>query len=57
MFTKGEVIELKNSSFRIVSIGKNEMRLKLLPKFDEPEEPYEAPQNTSVAGNNREPEK
>ena len=31
IFKKGEVVTLKNSRFKIVSLGKKEMRLKLLP--------------------------
>ena len=31
VFSKGEEVEIKNSRFKILSIGQKEMRLKLLP--------------------------
>lgn len=32
VFTKGEIVELKGSRFRIKTISPKELRLKLLPK-------------------------
>lgn len=32
---KGEVLEIKGSSWRFISIGKREMRLRLLPRLKE----------------------
>ena len=34
LFEKNEVLHIKNSDFKIVSIGKREMRIRLLPKID-----------------------
>jgi hypothetical protein len=33
IFCKGEILEIKGSTFRVVSIGKKFMNLKLLPKL------------------------
>ena len=32
LFQKGEEVKIKNSRFKILSIGKREMHLRLLPK-------------------------
>lgn len=34
IFSVGEEVEIKESRFKIIGIGKREMRLKLLPKYD-----------------------
>ena len=35
VFTVGEEIEIKNSRFKVAAIGKNFMRLQLLPRIKE----------------------
>ena len=35
VFTIGEEIEIKNSRFKVAAIGKNFMRLQLLPRMKE----------------------
>ena len=35
IFRKGEILEIKKSTFKVVSVGGREIRLRLLPKFKE----------------------